>query len=385
MARAGTDKGWTDVTGSDMAHRGTASRAALVGAALVLAASAFSTEVSARGRVSQGDVTQCADSPKAEAAVAACTRLYEDGGLDNRNKAIALGNRGAAYRLMGRYDEAIADFDVAIKLDAQNPQYWCQRGDLRAKKQNYAGAIEDYSAALDKVPNYVWAFRGRGQAYLGQGNAKLALADLNEALRAKPDDFNLTLLRGRANSQAQNYDAAVVDFTQALNSKTTGSLLPSERAIILSQRGFARLKQDRTPDAKADVDEALRIAPKSAFSLAVSGLIEEQLGHKADAASLYQRAVTLDSNIEFAQRGLERTKQTEAAATPPPLPPPAATPATPAPAPPTPAAEPSPPPTAKAEAKPKEPVQESGKGPAEELCARYVPTVGQTVLVACSK
>ena len=376
MTRSGAGKGETDVTGSDLAHRDTGSRMALVGAALVLAASAFSPEVSARGRVSQGDIAQCADSPKAEAAIAACTRLYEDGGLDNRNKAIALGNRGAAHKLMGRYDEALADLDDAVKLDAANPQYWCQRGDLRAKKQNYAGAIEDYSAALDKVPNYVWAFRGRGQAYLGQGNAKLALADLNEALRAKPDDFNLTLLRGRANSQAQNYDAAIVDFTQALALKTTG-LLPSERAIILSQRGFARLKQDRTDDAKADVDEALRIAPKSAFSLAVSGLVEEQLGHKAEAASLYQRAVALDANIEFAQRGLERTKQTEATATPPPLPPPAATP--------TPATEPSPTPTAKAEAKPKQPVQESGKGPAEELCARYVPTAGQTVLVACSK
>ncbi len=369
------------MTGCDTAYRDTAGSATLIGAALVLAASAFLTEVSARGRVSQDDIAQCADSPKAEAAVAACTRLYEDGGLDNRNKAIALGNRGAAYKLMGRYDEALADLDVAVKLDAGNPQYWCQRGDLRAKKQNYTGAIEDYSTALDKSSNYVWAFRGRGQAYLGQGNAKLALADLNEALRGKPGDFNLTLLRGRANSQAQNYDAAIDDFTQALASKTTG-LLPSERAIILSQRGFARLKQGHTAEARTDVDEALRAAPKSAFALAVSGLIEEQLGHKAEAAALYERAVALDSNIEFAQRGLERTKQTEAAATPPP--PPTATPASPVPTPSAPALEPSPPPTAKAETKPK-PVQESGKGPAEELCARYVPTVGQTILVACSK
>jgi hypothetical protein len=28
---------------------------------------------------------------------------------------------------------------------------------------------------------------------------------------------------------------------------------------------------------------------------------------------------------------------------------------------------------------------EQGKGPAEELCARYVPGVGKTVLVACAK
>lgn len=351
----------------------------LVAAAVALAACAVSSEAWARGRVSQDDIAQCADLPKAEAAIAACTRLFEDGGLDAHNKAVALGNRGAAYKLMGRYDEAIADLDIAIGLDPKNPQYWCQRGDLRAKKQQYAEAIADYTAALDKVPTYTWAFRARGQAYLSQGNAKLALADFNEALRAKPEDFNLTLLRGRANSQAQNYDAAIVDFSQALNNKATASLLPSERALILSQRGFAGLKLGRTADAKADVDEALHIAPKNAFSLAVSGLIEEELGRKQEAASLYSRALALEPDIEVARRGLERTKQAEAAATPPP--PPAATPpATPATAPA--ATTPSPPPTAQATAKP---VVEPGKGPAEELCAVYVPGVGKTVLVACSK
>jgi tetratricopeptide (TPR) repeat protein len=363
------------VTGCDTAHHDAAARAAFVAAALMLAVPDFSARAWARGRVSQDDVASCADSPKAEAAVAACTRLFEDGGLDARNKAIALGNRGAAYKLMGRYDAAIADFDIAIGLDPKNPQYWCQRGDARAKKQQFAEAIADYTAALDKVPSYAWAFRGRGQAYLSQGNAKLALADLNEALRAKPGDFNITHLRGRANSQAQNWDAAIVDFSSALDSKGAATLLPSERAIILSQRGFARLKLGRTADAKVDVDEALRIAPKSAFSLAVSGLIEEELGHKPDAASLYSRALALDSDIEFARRGLERTKETEAAATPPPPPPPLATPST---------TTPSPPVATKDDAASK-PVMEQGKGPAEELCARYVPGVGKTVLVACAK
>jgi tetratricopeptide (TPR) repeat protein len=346
---------------------------------------AGSQEVSARGRVGQDDIASCADSPKAEAAVAACTRLYEDGGLDARNKAIALGNRAAAYKLMGRYDEAIADTNAAIGLDPRNPQYLCQRADLRAKKQMYAEAITDYTAALEKVPDYVWAFRGRGQAYLGQGNAKLALDDLNAALRQKPGDFNLTLLRGRANSQAQNYEPAIADFTQALDSKGAANLLPNERAMIMSQRAFARLKLSRVAEAKTDVDEALRIAPKSAFSLAVSGLIEEQQGHKPEAATLYDRALAIDANLEFARQGRERTKQSEAAATPPPPPsPPASTEPSPAPPAATAPAPPSPPPTAKAEDTGK-PKTEPGKGPAEELCARYVPTAGTTVLVACSK
>ena len=44
-----------------------------------------------------------------------------------RNRAIALGNRGAAYKMLGRYDEAIADFGLAIELDPDNSQYYCQR------------------------------------------------------------------------------------------------------------------------------------------------------------------------------------------------------------------------------------------------------------------
>jgi len=356
----------------------------IVTAVVVLVACAVSHGASAR-RVSQDDIASCADSPKAEAAIAACTRLYEDGGLDARNKAIALGNRAAAYKLMGRYDEAITDSNAAIGLDPRNPQYWCQRADLRAKKQMYPDAIADYTAALERAPDFVWAFRGRGQAYLGQGNAKAALDDLNAALRQKPGDFNLTVLRGRANSQAQNYDAAITDFTQALDSKGAANLLPNERAMIMSQRAFAKLKLSRTAEAKVDVDEALRVAPKSGFSLAVSGLIEEQEGHKPEAAALYERALAIDGNIEFARQGRDRTKQAEAAATPPspPAEAPPVAPALPANAP----APPNPPPTAKAEdGKPKtEPGKVPGKGPAEELCARYVPTVGTTVLVACSK
>src|SRR5207244_12861108 len=110
-------------------------------------------------------------------------------------------------------------------LDPGNPKYWCQRGDLRAKKQVFAEAISDYSTALEKVPNYTWAFRGRGYAHLSRGDAKLALADFNEALRAKPEDFNLMYMRGRANSQAQNWDAAIADFTTALTSKGAANLL----------------------------------------------------------------------------------------------------------------------------------------------------------------
>lgn len=360
-------------------------KASLAAALLVLALAG--TSAWAR----RGDDSQCANTPKAEEAIAACTRLYENEGLGSRNRAIALGNRGAALKLLGRYDEALADFAVAIELAPSNPQYYCQRGDILVRKKQFEEAIADYSAALKKSRGFVWALAGRGQAYLSQGNAQAAVDDFTQALRSQPGEMRLLLLRGRANSQAEAYEAAVADLTQVLASKAYASLLPKERAVILSQRAFAQLKQDRSADAKSDVEEALKIAPKSAFAIAMMGLVDEQFGRKPEAKDSYTRALAIEPQLEFARLGLERLNQTGVAATndkagttttqdkP-------GTPATPNKTGPaatpdktgteaalsTPASPPKPPPAA-APARP----------PAEDLCAKYVPQVGTTVLVAC--
>jgi len=340
---------------------------AVLTAALIVGALGWNAGALARSAVGSED-KQCADTAKAEAAIEACTRLYENRGLGLRNRAIALGNRGAAFKLLGRYDEAIADFDRAIELDGGNPQYYCQRGDLRVRKGANDDAIADYTTALQKAPGYLWAYRSRGQAYLAQGNGPLALADLNQALRLKPGNFGLLVLRGRANNFAKSYDAAIADLTQSLADKSASSLLPKERANILAQRGFAFVKQERVAEAKTDIDEALRLAPKVAFTLGVSGLIEEKQGQKIAARDLFTRALAVEPNLAIAKLGLERLGQTDAATATPEPPEPVAQSEPPAHAPPEPAVE-------------SETTHEPQPG--SELCARYVPEIGRTVRVKC--
>ena len=38
-----------------------------------------------------------------------------------------------AYKSLGRYPEALADFDQASELDSDNPQYYGQRGDVHIR------------------------------------------------------------------------------------------------------------------------------------------------------------------------------------------------------------------------------------------------------------
>ena len=66
------------------------------------------------------------------------------------------------------------------------------------------------------------------------------------------------------------------------------------------------LKMDRSADARADVDEALRIAPENASAIATMGSVEEQSGRKSEAIAFYSRALAIKPDLEDAKRGLER-------------------------------------------------------------------------------
>jgi tetratricopeptide (TPR) repeat protein len=327
-----------------------------------------------------GDDATCANTPEPEAAIAACTRLYENEGLGRRNRAIALGNRAAALKQLGRYDEAVADLAQAIELDEGNPQYYSQRGDILVRQGKFKEATADYSGALRKAPGFAWALAGRGKARLSEGDVSGAIDDFTQGLRKTPGDMRMQLWRGRANTQAKAYDAAVADLTGALKSKGPPKLLPSERAVILSQRAFAFLKLKRTSEARSDVEEALQLAPKNSFSIAMLGLVEEQSGHKSEAKDAYTRALKIEPKLEFADLGLKRLEQvtgTTPGTQDPPVAPAsegkaatAALPAdtgAPAAAPPAPAAPPP------------------ATSTAETLCARYVPQTGTTVLVECGR
>jgi len=285
----------------------TAMKQALTALAAVplLFAMGWTSDAAARSSLRSED-KECADTANAEAAIAACTRLYENRGLGRSNRAIALGNRGAAYKVLGRYEEAIADFGRAIELDADNPQYYCQRGDARLRTNQNDEAIADYTVAIQQSPRLLWGYHGRGQAYLAKGNGEQALADFNQAVRIKPEAFSLRVLRGRANNLVKNYDAAITDLTQALANPKSSNLLPKERAAVLTQRAFAHAKLDRASEAQADIDAALGLAPKAAFTVAVAGLVDEKQGRLTEARDAYTRALDIEPNLVLAKTGLER-------------------------------------------------------------------------------
>ena len=96
-------------------------------------------------------------------------------------------NRGLANSQLAHYDDAIADFSIAIGRDPHEPFCRFDRGALYLTLGYYQKAIDDLSEALAAKPGDALALTKRGQAYelLGQNNH--ALDDFRAALSSRPE------------------------------------------------------------------------------------------------------------------------------------------------------------------------------------------------------
>jgi tetratricopeptide (TPR) repeat protein len=108
--------------------------------------------------------------------------------------------RGDTLLRMGRYDEAVADYDSALKLMPQHVASMVGRGIAEVWKQEWQGGIDDLSAAIDmgtdQGPLTAWAHRARGVAYAALGQASEAIADYEAYLALTPDAEDRSQVEG---------------------------------------------------------------------------------------------------------------------------------------------------------------------------------------------
>jgi tetratricopeptide (TPR) repeat protein len=159
-----------------------------------------------------------------------CTAVIQSGRQVLRNLARAYNNRGVAYRVKGKYAEALNDFNEAIRL----------------------------------VPDYGTAFNNRGVAYRNIGDLDRAVADYDQAIRLKPDYVAAFYNRGLALADKHQYERAIADFTTVLKTDP-------HNPIALYRRSTAYLSTGNVAAGNADLAEARTIKPDIAEDIARSG------------------------------------------------------------------------------------------------------------------
>jgi tetratricopeptide (TPR) repeat protein len=202
------------------------------------------------------------DGTKPERQIAGCTGMIESGRGNDNGLAMAFYNRGNGYAAEGNFDEAIENYDEAIKHNPGLAVAFSNRGNAYKEEGQYERALADYDVAIGFNASNPIALQNRCWTRFMVGQLSEALSDCNESLRVRPDNASTLSDRGLIHLKMEALDKAIADFDMALDKNP-------KIANALYGRGLVKLKQG---DTDADIGAAEAAKPNVATEFARFGV-----------------------------------------------------------------------------------------------------------------
>jgi len=172
--------------------------------------------VSPPARKSGGNGQECSQTVGGKPLTqTCCARLVERSDLTGADLPNALHMRAIVLQANGCFDQAIADYDEAIRL-LPHARFYHNRGNAWQRKGELDRAAADYDEAIRLEPQYSSAFNNRGSVWHRRGDHDRASADYSEAIRLNPQYASAYANRGYIHYYRGSFAAAEADFSAAL-------------------------------------------------------------------------------------------------------------------------------------------------------------------------
>jgi protein O-mannosyl-transferase len=193
----------------------------------------------------------------------------------------AFANRGYGYYKLGRYDEAVGDYNKTLELDPSDASTYHNRGVSYYRLRQYDLALADYNKALELKLDNGEVYNNRGAAFAALGRSDEAIADFTKAIALTPDYAEAYNNRGTEYAKARMFTAAIADFDKAiqLNPQYSDAVRNKELAARDMRGAQGAVGAPRTePDAEFYLNR---------------GLQSGRTGHAADAIKDFDTAIQL--------------------------------------------------------------------------------------------
>lgn len=131
--------------------------------------------------------------------------LRKAANLDHKytpNLAAALQGRAAVNASQGKFDEAAADFDEAIKLNPKSASAYEGRASVAMKMNDLDKALAMYSEAIKINPNELRYYSYRSYIYEVKGDLKNSMADTDKVLKMQKDNADALARKARLQTRA---------------------------------------------------------------------------------------------------------------------------------------------------------------------------------------
>lgn len=189
---------------------------------------------------------------------------------------------------LGRYDEAITQYHIALAEAPGSPPLRLNLGLAYYKKGDLAGAAAQFASLHQEQPNNVRISTLLGNCEVQLGLEGQALALLQPLEKANADNLDLEWALGNALIRA----GKTVDGLERVQKVADQG--HNEQAYQLAADYYLGLTLFDI--AKRDAEAVLRMDPKASKAYVVLGIVDDYSGNEEDAARQYEKAVQIDPN-----------------------------------------------------------------------------------------
>jgi len=245
------------------------------------------------------------DPERAAGAFEACLsqRLY-----DWPDEAELRARLGAARLGTGQSEQALLAYNQTLALleanggDAGHPLVRRNRALAYLQLDRFEDAVADIELALARTPDDPFALMLAGSAYMELERPEAAVAAFDNALRVDPDYMMAWVGRSAAFIGMDMHEASVSDAREAV-------AIDPRDATALNALCWALVKAGRASEGLDICDAAVEADPESGAIVHSRAAALEQVGRVDEARELYRRAYELDPGNSEIASDYERTHE----------------------------------------------------------------------------
>jgi tetratricopeptide (TPR) repeat protein len=220
------------------------------------------------------------------------------------NAALLL-RRADLHRRHEEFAEAHADVDAAGKLQPDLADVWFMRAKVLWDEGKPAGTLDQLERVLRKEPAFAEGLAFRGRCRARQEQFAGAIADFSAAIKLYPDPSpDLWLERARAQAASGDLAAAVAGLDQGM--QRLGPIPSLEMPAVEYE-----LQRTNISGALVRMDRIIARYPVKEPWLASRGELLEQAGRFAEAREAFQQVLSGIEGYAPARRGLVATTRLE--------------------------------------------------------------------------
>ena len=192
--------------------------------------------------------------------------------------------RSNAHFLLGENDKAMADAQLACKMDPENPNSYLARAFVLLQVGNYEKALVDFEKTLELDPQRYDAMRGQGKCLSMLGRDYEAMASFQQLRRAFPDDPDVYYEIADVLFAAGYLDECEKACRQCLQ-------LDSSYVSAYVILGMIAMRRNDDDKARRLLNHAVAMEPDNPFALNELSYLTHLDGDEDRAIELVDRAI----------------------------------------------------------------------------------------------